>query len=403
MGITPCPAPICLTGKPENAPPRPIVNSVGKENFIMNLRAPKPKLLLGPGPSNSDPRVLRALSEPTLGHLDPDFVAIMDETTELLKYVFNTKNKLTIPISGTGSAGMETALVNTVEPGDKAIVCVAGVFGERMVDVAERAGATVVRVDAPWGQPIDPDDVKKAIQSNPDARLLGIVHAETSTGVLQPLDEIVNAAHARGLRVVVDTVTSLGGMDVPVDRLDLDFVYSGTQKCLSCPPGLAPVTANENTANFIRDRQTKCQSWYLDLSMIQRYWGSERFYHHTAPINMIYALNESLRIIKEEGLEARYRRHRDSQQYLIQSLTSLGMKPVVQEQYRLPSLTTVWTPEGVDEAAVRSRLLDEYNIEIGAGLGVFKGKVWRIGLMGTNSRRSNVVFLLAALKDILGL
>ncbi len=368
----------------------------------LNQRAPKSKLLLGPGPSNSDPRVLRALSEPTLGHLDPDFVAIMDETTELLRYVFNTKNRLTVPISGTGSAGMETAIVNTVEPGDKVIICVAGVFGERMVDVAERAGATVVRVDTPWGEPVDPEDAGKAIRRNPDAKLLGIVHAETSTGVLQPLDDIVNLAHEKGMRVVVDAVTSLGGVEVPVDRLNLDFVYSGTQKCLSCPPGLAPVTANEATADFIKNRKTKCQSWYLDLSMIQRYWGSERFYHHTAPVNMIYALNESLRIIKEEGLEARYERHRATQKFLIEALGAIGIKPVVNEPYRLPSLTTVWTPEGVDEAKVRKRLLDEFNIEIGAGLGVFKGKVWRIGLMGTNSKRTNVVFLLAALKDILG-
>ncbi len=369
----------------------------------MKLRAPKAKLLLGPGPSNSDPRVLRAMSEPTLGHLDPDFVAIMDETTELLKYVFNTKNSLTIPISGTGSAGMEAALVNTVEPGDKVIICVAGVFGERMVDVAERAGATVVRVDTPWGEPVDPEDVAKAIRRNPGAKLLGIVHAETSTGVLQPLDDIARLARENGMRIVVDAVTSLGGMDVPVDRLNLDFVYSGTQKCLSCPPGLAPITVNSATAEFIKNRETKCRSWYLDLGMIQRYWGSERFYHHTAPINMIYALNESLRIIKEEGLEARYQRHADTQQFLIESLAPLGIKPVVNQPFRLPSLTTVWTPEGVDEASVRKRLLDEYNIEIGAGLGVFKGKIWRIGLMGTNSRKSNVVFFLAALKEILGL
>ena len=276
------------------------------------MRNPKAKLLLGPGPSNSDPRVLRALSEPTLGHLDPDFVAIMDKTTELLRYVFNTENKLTIPISGTGSAGMETALVNMVEPGEKAIICTCGVFGDRMVDVAERAGAEVVVVQSPWGEPIDPEDVKKAIRKNPDAKLLGIVHAETSTGVLQPLDEIVQMAHEADMRVVVDAVTSLGGMDVPVDRLNLDFVYSGTQKCLSCPPGLAPVTVSDTAASFIRDRATKCRSWYLDLGMIQRYWGSERFYHHTAPINMIYALHEALSIVKEEGLENRYARHKDA-------------------------------------------------------------------------------------------
>ncbi|HHW26610.1 MAG TPA: alanine--glyoxylate aminotransferase family protein [Firmicutes bacterium] len=365
------------------------------------MRNPKAKLLLGPGPSNSDPRVLRALSEPTLGHLDPDFVAIMDETTELLRYVFNTKNKLTIPISGTGSAGMETAFMNMVEPGDKAIVCTCGIFGDRMVDVAERAGAEVVKVESPWGEPIDPEDVKKAIRKNPGAKLLAIVHAETSTGVLQPLDEIVELAHEAGMRVIVDAVTSLGGMDVPVDRLELDFVYSGTQKCLSCPPGLAPVTVNEAAAAFIRDRKSKCRSWYLDLGMIQRYWGSERFYHHTAPINMIYALHEALTIVKEEGLEARYKRHKEAQAALIEGLADMGLKPVVNEPFRLPSLTTVWTPDGINEAAVRKTLLEEYNIEIGAGLGVFKGRIWRIGLMGTNARRHYVVQLLGALKDIL--
>ncbi len=368
----------------------------------MKPRNPKAKLLLGPGPSNSDPRVLRAMSEPTLGHLDPDFVAIMDETTELLRYVFNTKNLLTIPISATGSGGMEAALVNSVEPGDKAIICTAGVFGERMVDVAGRAGATVVHVETPWGSPVDPEDVKNAIRKNPDAKVVGIVLAETSTGVLQPLDEIAEIAHSNGMRIVVDAVTALGGMDVPTDRLALDFVYSGTQKCLSCPPGLAPITVNEKTSEFISNRKTKCQSWYLDLGMIQRYWGSERFYHHTAPVNMVYALHEALTIVKEEGLEKRYARHLAAQKDLIDGLTAMGMKMVVSEPWRLPSLTTVYTPEGVDEAGVRKKLLQEHNIEIGAGLGVFKGKVWRIGMMGTNSTHANVVHFLGALKDVLG-
>lgn len=368
----------------------------------MKGRNPKAKLLLGPGPSNTDPRVLRALSEPTLGHLDPEFVAIMDETTELLRYVFNTKNLLTIPISGTGSAGMEAALVNSVEPGDKAIICTCGVFGERMVDVAERAGAQVIKVESPWGEPIDPEDVKKAIRKNPDAKIVGIVHAETSTGVLQPLDEIAGMAHEAGMRIVVDAVTSLGGVDVPVDRLGLDFVYSGTQKCLNCPPGLAPITLGERAVAFVKERKSKCRSWYLDLGMIQRYWGSERFYHHTAPINMIYALNEALRIIKEEGLEARIARHKAAQEALISGLEAMGLKPVVNEPYRLPSLTTVYVPEGVNEAAVRKQLLDEFGIEIGAGLGVFKGKIWRFGMMGSNANRANAIRLLGALKDILG-
>ena len=292
----------------------------------MKPRNPKHKLLLGPGPSNADPRVLRALSEPTLGHLDPDFVGIMDETTELLRYVFDTKNQLTIPISGTGSAGMEAALVNSLEPGDKAIICVAGVFGERMVDLAGGMGIEVIRVDAPWGKPVDPDDVRQAIRQHPDAKIVAIVHAETSTGVLQPLDDIARMAHEAGMRIVVDAVTSLGGMEVPADRLGLDFVFSGTQKCLSCPPGLAPITVGERAFDFIVNRKTKCQSWYLDLSMISRYWGGERFYHHTAPINMIYAFNEALRIIKEEGLEARWARHRLNQKALIAGIEAMGMR-----------------------------------------------------------------------------
>lgn len=367
----------------------------------MNARNPKSKLLLGPGPSNADPRVLRALSEPILGHLDPDFAAIMDETTELLRWVFGTNNQLTIPISGTGSAGQETAIVNSVEHGDKAIICVAGVFGERMVDMAQRAGAAVIRVDAPWGQPVGPDDVRKAVKENPDAKIVGIVHAETSTGVLQPLEEIAGIAHENGMRIVVDAVTSLGGVEVPVDKLGLDFVYSGTQKCLSCPPGLAPITVGERGLEFIRNRKTKCQSWYLDLSMISRYWGGERFYHHTAPVNMIYAFNEALRIIKEEGLETRWARHWLNQKALVAGLEAMGMKLVVKPEYRLPSLTTVYFPEGVEDALVRKRLLDEFNIEIGAGLGVFKGKVWRIGLMGTNAVKASVLMFFAALEDIL--
>jgi alanine-glyoxylate transaminase/serine-glyoxylate transaminase/serine-pyruvate transaminase len=367
----------------------------------MKQRNPKPKLLLGPGPSNPDPRVLRALSEPTLGHLDPDFVAIMDDTTDLLRYVFSTKNPLTIPVSGTGMAGMETAMVNSVEPGEKAIICAAGVFGDRMVEVAERAGAQVVKVEAPWGEPIDPEDVKKAIRKNPDAKIVGIVHGETSTGVLQPLDEIALAAHEAGMRIVVDTVASLGGVEVPTDRLGLDFVYSGSQKCLSCPPGLAPITLSEKAVSFIQDRKTKCRSWYLDLGMIKRYWSSERFYHHTGPINMIYALNEALRIVKEEGLEARFARHKAAQEVLISGLSGLGLKPVVNEPYRLPTLTTVYVPEGVQEAEVRRQLLDEFGIEIAGGLGVFKGKIWRIGLMGTNATRANVVRLLGALREVL--
>ncbi len=252
------------------------------------------------------------------------------------------------------------------------------------------------------GQPVNPGvDVRKAVKENPDVKIVGIVHAETSTGVLQPLEEIAGIAHENGIRIVVDAVTSLGGVEVPVDKLGLDFVYSGTQKCLSCPPGLAPITVGERGLEFIRNRKTKCQSWYLDLSMISRYWGGERFYHHTAPVNMIYAFNEALRIIKEEGLEARWARHRLNQKALIAGLEAMGMNLVVKPEYRLPSLTTVYFPEGVEDAPVRKRLLDEFNIEIGAGLGVFKGKVWRIGLMGTNATKASVLTFFAALEDIL--
>lgn len=368
----------------------------------MNQRNPKAKLLLGPGPSNVDPRILRALSEPTLGHLDPEYVSIMDETADLLRYVFQTKNPVTLPVAGTGSAGMEAAVVNAVEPGDKMIVCTAGFFGDRMIDVAERAGANVVKVESPWGSPTDPEDVEKAVRKNPDAKVIGIVHAETSTGVVQPLGEIAEIAHANGMRILVDTVASLGGVDVPVDKLGLDIVYSGSQKCLGCPPGLAPITLNEKSAAFVRERKTKCQSWYFDLEMIARYWGSDRFYHHTGPINMTYALNEALRMIKEEGLEARFARHKEAHKALVDGLGEMGLKLVVNEPYRLPSLTTVYVPEGVDEAAVRKQLMQEFLIDISGGLGVFKGKIWRIGLMGVNATRANVIRLLGALKDILG-
>lgn len=367
----------------------------------MKQRNPKSKLLMGPGPSNPDPRVLRALSEPTLGHLDPDYVAIMDETAELLRYVFSTKNALTIAVSGTGMAGMETAMVNSLEPGDKAIICTAGAFGDRMAEVAERVGAKVVKVESPWGEPIDPEDVRKAIRKNPDAKVVGIVHGETSTGVLQPLDDIAGAVHEAGRRIIVDTVASLGGVDVPTDRLGLDVVYSGSQKCLSCPPGLAPITLGEKAVSFIENRKTTCRSWYLDLGMIRRYWSFERFYHHTGPSNMIYALNEALRIVKEEGLEARFARHKAAQEVLIKGLTELGLKPVVNEPYRLPTLTTVYVPEGVQEGEVRKQLMDEFGIEIAGGLGVFKGKIWRIGLMGTNATKANVIRLLGALKEVL--
>ncbi len=366
-----------------------------------NRRNVPEKLLLGPGPTPVESRVLRALSEPTLGHLDKDFVAIMDETRDLLRYVFQTKNELTVAMSGTGSAGMETACVNMIERGDKVIICTHGVFGTRMVDVAERCGAEVVTVSAPMGKPIDPEDVTRAIKAHPDAKVVGIVHAETSTGVLQPLDDIVEAAHDAGMFVLVDAVTSLGGMEVPVDRLGLDMVYSGTQKCLACPPGLAPVTVGPQAVEMIKNRKQKVQSWYLDLTMIMRYWGQERFYHHTAPINMIYGLNEALRIIAEEGLENRWQRHKRNAEALWDGLEALGGKLLVDKEYRLPSLTSIIVPEGVDEVAVRKELMSQYAIEIGSGLGELKGKILRVGLMGSGSNKENVVFFLAAFGTVL--
>lgn len=365
------------------------------------LRKVPEKTLLGPGPTPVDGRVLRAMSEPTLGHLDRDFVAIMDETRDLLRLVFQTGNDLTVAMSGTGSAGMETACVNMIERGDKVIVCSHGVFGTRMQDVAGRCGAEVVEVNAPMGRPVDPADVEKALRNNPDAKMLGIVHAETSTGVLQPLDEIAGMVHDSGMFMVVDAVTSLGGMDVPVDRLGLDMVYSGSQKCLACPPGLAPVTVGSGAVDHIKNRKSKVQSWYLDLTMIMRYWGEERFYHHTAPVNMIYGLNEGLRMIAEEGLENRFARHRRNASALWAGLEALGLELLVEESFRLPSLTSVKIPAGVDDARLRGALMERYAIEIGSGLGDLKGKIIRIGLMGSGSNRKNIVFLLAALGSVL--
>ena len=365
------------------------------------MRRVPEKILLGPGPTPVEGRVLRAMAEPTLGHLDRDFVAIMDETRDLLRMVFQTGNDLTVAMSGTGSAGMETACVNMIERGDKVIVCSHGVFGTRMQDVAGRCGAAVVEVNAPMGRPVDPEEVEKAIRANPDAKLLGIVHAETSTGVLQPLEEIVPMVHEAGMFIVVDAVTSLGGIEVPVDRLGLDMVYSGSQKCLACPPGLAPVTVGPKAVEHISSRKTKVQSWYLDLTMIMRYWGEERFYHHTAPVNMIYGLNEGLRIIAEEGLENRFARHRKNAEALWAGLEAMGLELLVEPAFRLPSLTSVKMPQGVDEAIVRRRLMDEYSIEVGSGLGDLKGRIIRIGLMGSGSNRRNIVLFLSALGKIL--
>ena len=358
------------------------------------------RILMGPGPSCIHPRVYRALGAPVVGHLDPQFLQIMEENKALLQEVFRTGNRLTIPVSGTGSAGMETCLVNVVEPGDGVLICVNGVFGQRMVDVAQRCGAEVTAVEALWGEPVPPEKVKDALEEG-EFKVVGIVHAETSTGLLQPLAEIAAMARDHGALFLVDTVTSLGGVEVDVDRWDIDLCYSGTQKCLSCPPGLAPITLNERAVEAIRKRKTKVQSWYLDLSMLEKYWGEERVYHHTAPISMNYALREALLLIHEEGLERRWDRHLQNHRALVRGVEAMGLEMAVAPEYRLPSLNAVRIPDGVDDAAVRSFLLDVFNMEIGAGLGDFKGKVWRVGLMGHSCSMQNVVLFLTALEAAL--
>lgn len=367
----------------------------------MNPASPLPELLLmGPGPSTVPQRVLAAMARPTVGHLDPHFLAIMDETMEMLRTLFGTRSPLTFPVSGTGSAGMEATFVNLLEPGDTAVIGVHGVFGDRMCDVAARCGAEVHRVDAAWGSALDPDQMAAAIrQARP--RLVAVVHAETSTGVLQPLRDIGQAAADAGALFLVDCVTSLGGVELRLDEWGIDAAYSGTQKCLSCPPGLAPVTFGERALERFDARTRKVQSWYLDIGMIRRYWSGERLYHHTAPINAVYGLNEALRIVLEEGLENRWRRHSLHAAALWAGLEEMGLKLWVPEEVRLPSLTTVCVPEGADEAAVRSRLLEEFRLEIGAGLGPVRGKVWRVGLMGFTSSPRSLLYFLSCLQRCL--
>lgn len=361
---------------------------------------PSPRILLGPGPSMVASRVLRAMSAPLLGHLDPEFLTIMNGVQQLLRYVFQTENELTIPISGTGSAGMEAALVNFIEPGDKVLIGVNGYFGERLCDMAGRLGASVDRLERPWGDVFDPDEINAAL-ARKKYKLLAVVHAETSTGALQPhVAEIARAAHDHGALLVLDAVTSLGGVPVAIDAWDVDIAYSGTQKCLSCPPGLAPITIGPRGREALRNRKSQVPNWYLDLTMVERYWGKERTYHHTAPISMNYALREALRIVAEEGLEARFARHRAHAELLWAGLEELDLPPFVPLSHRNPTLTTCQIGAGIDDAGVRRRLLEEYNIEISGGFGPLKGKVWRIGLMGHSSRRENVALLLAALKSI---
>ena len=362
---------------------------------------PSSRFLMGPGPSDVHPRVLKAMATPLVGHLDPDFIEIMDGVKDMLRGLFRTKNDLTFVVSATGSAGMETCFVNLLEPDDEALVCVNGVFGNRMCDIVERCGAKLVRVDAPWGEAIDPVQVKEALEKC-SPKLVAIVHAETSTGVLQPLEEISELSRGAGALFLVDTVTSLGGTDVRIDDWGIDAVYSGTQKCISAPPGLSPVSFSSRAVAVMEARKTKVQSWYLDLSMVRKYWsGTKRAYHHTAPISMIYGCYEATRLIFEEGLEERFARHRRNHELLRDGLEELGFEFVVAPQLRLPMLNAVKVPSGVDEAAVRRQLLDEYNIEVGGGLGDFAGKLWRIGLMGCSCTQNHVNMLLTALRRIL--
>jgi len=358
------------------------------------------RILMGPGPSGVHPRVLQAMATPLIGHLDPEFLAIMDDVKAMLQQVFRTRNDLTFTVSAPGSAGMETCLVNLLEPGDEALVCVNGVFGGRMADIVERCGAKLVRVDAPWGEPVDPAQVKAALETC-EPKLVAVVHAETSTGVLQPLQEIGRLARDAGALFVVDAVTSLGGTDVRVDDWEIDAIYSGTQKCLSAPPGLSPVSFSPRAVQVLENRKTKVQSWFLDMNMVRNYWGAQRAYHHTAPVSSIFALREALRLVLEEGLEARFERHRRNHELLRDGLEELGFGFVVAPQYRLPMLNAVKIREGLEDAPARRRLLNEYNIEIGAGLGEFAGKVWRIGLMGCSSTENHVNVLLAALRKML--
>ena len=361
---------------------------------------PPKRILLGPGPSPVDDRVLSAMAAPVLGHLDPLFLQCMDDVQSLLRYVFETENRVTIPISATGSAGMEAALVNIIEPGDEVVVCINGVFGERMRDIVERAGARPIVVEAKWGEAIDPGQIRTALASASKPRALALVHAETSTGVLQDLSGLAELAHEHGALFLVDAVTSLGGHPVGIDRNGIDICYSGTQKCLGAPPGLSPITFNERALDRIRSRKSKVQSWYLDITMVERYWGDDRTYHHTAPISMNYALREALRLIYEEGLEPRWRRHELNHRALVAGVEAMGLSMAVAPDKRLWSLNAVSVPEGIDDARVRSRLLDE-NIEIGGGLGPLKGKIWRIGLMGSGSTRENVLLVLDALQRAL--
>jgi alanine-glyoxylate transaminase/serine-glyoxylate transaminase/serine-pyruvate transaminase len=363
------------------------------------------RLLMGPGPSNAAPEVLEALGRPLLGHLDPDFLRVMDEVAARLRLVFRTANRMTFAVSGTGSAGMEAALVNVLEPGDEAVVGVNGAFGARLSEMATRAGAKVVTIEAGWGRIIDADAVARALDEHPGAKVFALVHAETSTGVAQPIDEIAALLRERSTLFVLDTVTSLGGMDVEADGWGVDICYSGTQKCLSVPPGLSPITFSERALEAVRARRTPVESWYLDVGLLEGYWAGaspdkDRVYHHTAPISMLFALHAGLGLVLDEGLDARFERHARSASLLARGLEERGFSYVASEGFRLPMLHCVRLPDGIDDAPARTRLLREHGIEVGSGLGPLKGSCWRIGLMGHNAREANVTRLLDAIDSV---
>ncbi len=364
---------------------------------------PPHRTLMGPGPSDVPQRILDAMARPTIGHLDPAFTDMMEQTKTLLRYAFQTENKLTFPVSGPGSVGMETCFVNLVEPGDKVIVCINGVFGGRMLENVKRTGGVPVIVEDAWGRAVDPAKAEAAFQANPDAKILAFVHAETSTGAQSDAATLAAIARKHGALTIMDCVTSLGGTPVLIDEWGIDAAYSGSQKCLSCTPGLSPVTFSERAIEKVKARKTPVQSWFMDLNLVLGYWSGEgkRTYHHTAPINPLYGLHEALVMLAEEGLPNAWARHRAMHEQLKAGLEKLGLSLLVPEDERLPQLNSVNLPEGVDDAACRARLLTEFNLEIGAGLGALAGKIWRIGLMGASASQENVDYCLKALAAVL--
>jgi len=358
---------------------------------------------MGPGPSDAHPRVLKAMATPLIGHLDPEFIRIMDEVKEMVRETLITQNQLTFVVSGPGSAGMETCLVNLLEPGEECIICINGVFGGRMADIAERCGAKVFKVETEWGKVTETDQVRKALEQCKRPKLVAIVHAETSTGALQPLEEISKLVHDAGALLVVDAVTSYCGAPLKMDEWKIDALYSGSQKCLSAPPGLSPVSFSDAAVKALEKRKTKVQSWFLDLTMVKNYWeGSKRAYHHTAPVSSIFALHESLNLVLEEGLEKRWARHKLVHEYLCNQLEELGFRFVVEQKYRLPNLNAVYLPAGVDEAKWRAELLNKFNIEVGGGLGAFAGRIWRVGIMGESCTMNHVNMLVGAVRQLQG-